>query len=156
MARAALSVVFDQGRDDELVALRARIDALKAEQWDVICRGLLRFRADFDDSYAFQYVVRSMIADYVIEEGWCLAEGVTGRFNTSPGRLNFHVDSHGHPLHIESLLANRLTVDLMRGTWHPLRHYLRYIAECGTYTPSEGMFYQGSAPPRAAEEYNRW
>ena len=59
-------------------------------------------------------------------------------------------------MHIESLLVNKVAVDLLHGRWHPLQHYLDYIAGCGIYSPSEGLFYQGSAPPRAAEEYNRW
>jgi len=57
-------------------------------------------------------------------------------------------------MHIESLLVNKVAGDLHMGRWHPLQHYLDYIAGCGIYSP--GLFYQGSAPPRAAEEYNRW
>ena len=162
MARAALSVVFDQGRDDELTALRTHIDTLAAERsadrWNTLCRAGVRCCASMFCAGQFRRAaaVRSLVADFIIEEGWCVAEGITGRFNCAPGRLNFHVDSHGRSLHIESLLVNRLMCDLMDGVWHPLPHYLRYIAECGIYTPSEGMFYQGSAPPRAAEEYKHW
>ena len=159
MARAALSVVFDQGRDDELMGLRTHIAALtaahSADRWSTLCRAGLRFCAGLDLFHS-ETAVRCLIPDFIIDEGWCVAEGVTGRFNCAPGRLNFNMNSHGRPLHIESLLVNRIAGDLMRGVWHPLPHYLRSIAECGIYSPSEGLFYQGSAPPRAAEEYNRW
>ena len=153
MARAALSVVFNQGRDEELAALRVRVAELTAERsaehWNNLCRAGVRLGGCQD-------VVRCLVADFVMQEGWCVAEGVTGRFNTAPGRLNFNVNSHGRSLHIESLLVNRLMRDLRDGVWHPLRHYLRLIEECGIYSPSEGLFYQGSAPPRAAEEYDVW
>ena len=59
-------------------------------------------------------------------------------------------------LHIESLLVNRLAFDLKVGVWHGPPHSFRLIEECGLYSPGEGLFYQGSAPPRAAEEYNVW
>ena len=159
MARAALSVVFDQGRDAEITALRARIAELTAERsatrWAALCRAGMRLCAGLD-LFHCEIAVRCLVADFINEEGWCVAEGVTGRFNPAPGRLNFNVNSHGMPLHIESLLVNRLAGDLMGGVWHPLQHYLRLIAECGIYSPSEGLFYQGSAPPRAAEEYDVW
>ena len=156
MARAALSVVFNQGRDEELAALRARIAELTAERsatrWAALCRAGVKLCADLDHIRG-QSAVRCLIADFVVEEGWCVAEGVTGRFYCPAGRLNFNVNSHGMPLHIESLLVNKLAGDLHMGRWHPLQHYLDYIAGCGIYSP--GLFYQGAAPPRAAE-YNRW
>ena len=159
MARAALSVVFNQGRDEELAALRARVAELtaerSAERWNTLCRAGVGLCTGLD-LFHCEIAVRCLVADFIMEEQWCVAEGVTGRFNPAPGRLNFNVNSHGMPLHIESLLVNKLTGDLLYGRWHPLQHYLRLIAECGIYSPSEGLFYQGSAPPRAAEEYNVW
>jgi hypothetical protein len=157
MARAALSVVFNQGRDEELAALRARVAELTAERsatrWAALCRAGVHLCAGLDHIRG-QFAVRCLIADFVVEEGWCVAEGVTGRFYCPAGRLNFNMDAEGRLMHIESLLVNKVAVDLLHGRWHPLQHYLDYIAGCGIY--SAGLFYQGSAPPRAAEEYNRW
>ena len=162
MARAALAVVFNQDRDDELAALRARVAELTAERsatrWATLCRAGVRLCAGLD-LFHCEIAVRHLVADFIVEEKWCVAEGVIAegdRFNPAPGRLNFNVNSHGVPLHIEGLLVNRLAGDLMDGEWHPLQHYLRLTAECGVYRPSEGLFYQGSAPPRAAEEYCAW
>ena len=152
MERTALAVVFNQGRDEELAALRARVAELTAERWDVLCRAGVRLcELGADES-----IIRCLVADFIMQEGWCLAEGVTGRFDASPGRLNFNANSRGMPLHIESLLVNRLTGDLRQGVWHGLSHYFRLIERCGLYSPGEGLFYQGSAPPRAAEDYNVW
>ena len=39
------------------------------------------------------------------------------------------MNSHGVPLHIESLLVNRLTGDLLMGVRHGLSHYFRLIEE---------------------------
>ena len=156
MARAALSVVFDQGRDAEITGLRARIAELtaarSAERWGTLCRAGVLLCANLDHIQG-QSAVRCLIADFISEEGWCVAEGVTGRFYCPAGRLNFNMDAEGRLMHIESLLVNKVAGDLHMGRWHPLQHYLDYIAGCG-YSP--GLFYQGSAPPRAAEEYNRW
>jgi hypothetical protein len=157
MARAALSVVFDQGRDAEITALRARIAELTAERsatrWAALCRAGVLLCANLDHIQG-QSAVRCLIADFISEEGWCVAEGVTGRFYCPAGRLNFNMDAEGRLMHIESLLVNKVAGDLHMGRWHPLQHYLDYIAGCGIYSP--GLFYQGTAPPRAADEYNRW
>jgi hypothetical protein len=156
MARAALSVVFDHGRDAELSALRSRIAALEAarsaERWGALCRAgvlLSRLPERFD-------AIRSLIAEFIVEERWCVAEGVTGPFYCPPGRLNFHYNAIRSPLHIEAYLVNLLADDLADGVWYSLSTYLNHIAGLGIYTPSENMFYQGDAPPRGVDAYNLW
>ena len=162
MARAALSVVYAHERDGELAELRRRVGEVAAERsaarWATLCRAGVRLCANLDMFHS-EITVRRLVADYIAEEKWCVAEGVVSegdRFNPAPGRLNFNVNVHDVPLHIEGLLVNHIAGDFMDGEWHPLQHYLKLTAECGVYRPSEGLFYQGSAPPRAAEEYSVW
>ena len=69
MERAALAVVFNQGRDEELAALRARVADLTAERWDILCRAGVRLCAGVAD----QRIVRCLVADFVMQEKRCLA-----------------------------------------------------------------------------------
>ena len=86
MARAALSVVFQQGRDDELAELRRRVAEVAAERsatrWATLCRAGLRLCAG-RDLFQCEIAVRNLVADFIVEEKWCVAEGVVAEGDRS-------------------------------------------------------------------------
>ena len=150
MARAALEVVHQHLRDDEVAALRT-------QAWRALCQAGLRLCRGRPMEEC-RGIVRDLIAYYLRDEQWGVAEGVRKDDEEVPaGLLNFNRNADGEFLHIESMLMDRIAHDLRHAYWRPLKQYFEVVQDSGPYRPAHGvMFRRGPAPVRAAEEFNVW
>ena len=158
MARAALEVAHQHLRDDEVSALRTRA-------WRALCQAGIRLcRGRCMDGC--RSIVRDLIAYYLRDEQWGVAEGVImqkdGRDDgeVGVGLLNFNSNADGEFLHIECMLLDHIARDLRHAFWRPLKSHFELVQDSGLYRPvnprSMWMFHKGPAPVRSAEEFNVW
>jgi hypothetical protein len=156
MARAALSVVFSHGRDDELAGLRRRVAQLEEERgaacWATLCQAGLSFRAS--DS-----MTRSLIKVFISTERWGVAPGVqyADGLSVPPGPLNFAADRYGDFLHLESVLVGYITADFQTGNWRSLPEYMQLVQESGFFRRRPGGLFERfpvTAPPRMYHVFN--
>ena len=95
MARAALSVVFNQGRDDEVAELRRRLAQLEqdaageserslARSWEALCQAGISLQVQGAQ-------VRSLVERFIGRTRWGVAPGVQYADGTPvpPGPFNF-------------------------------------------------------------------
>ena len=137
MARASLSVVFDQGRDYEVTELRRRIAQLErvaageyerrmADSWETLCRAGIRLRG---------VQVRALVEDFFERTRWGVAHGVQYADGTPvpPGPFNFAPNRNGEFLHLESVLIGYIENDFQTHNWRPLPEYLQLVQESGFF-----------------------
>ena len=125
MARAALSVVFSQGRDDEVTALRARVAELE-RSIEYIC-WFDRMRqavseCEGSNSYVFMLnKVCELLAWPIEQQHWGVREGVVG---VAPGLLNFH-----HEYALEHTVMELLVDAVQDDNLRPVEYYMRRVEE---------------------------
>ena len=161
MARAALSVVFDQGRDAEIAELRRRLAQLEqdaageyerslARTWEALCQAGISLRGG---------QVRWLVAAFIGRTCWGVAPGVQYADGTPvpPGPFNFASDDHGDFLHLESVLLGYMEDDFLAGNWRSLPEYLQLVQESGLFRLRPGGLFERfhvTAPPRLYDVFN--
>ena len=159
MARAALSVVFDHGRDQELSDLRRRVAQLErnaageyqrrlADSWEALCRAGIRLQGD----------VRALMEDFIERTRWGVADGVQYADGTPvpPGPFNFGADGNGAYLHLESVLLDYIEGDFEERRWRPFTDYLQMMEDSELFMPRPGGLFDRfhvTALPRCWEEF---
>ena len=118
MARAALSVVYSQGRDDELAALRARIAEMQRQQEDLLWMDRLNQVIVDRNRWAFYGSVLDKVYEILVypieQERWGVRPGVTvAGIPQQPGLFLFD-RYEPHMLHIEFTLIEDLVVAVHR------------------------------------------
>ena len=125
MARAALSIVFSQGRDDELAALRARVAELERSLESICWFDRMRQAVcECEGSNNYEFVldkVRELFTWPIEQQHWGVREGVTG---VTPGLLNFH-DGGALERTVMTLLVAAVENDEVR----PVEYYMRQVEE---------------------------
>ena len=174
MERAALAVVYDHGRDDELRELRRllvqrnqEIADLRDRQrmleqlvatstrerdeacWEALCQAGIRM-GGFD--------VRHLVELYITRSHWGIVEGVYAANGSRvvPGPFNFAPNVNAEFLVPETTLIRLLQNDFQNRTWRPLPQYLQMLSESGIFQPREGGHFQRhflAITPRLFEEY---
>ena len=114
MARAALSVVYSQGRDDELAALRARIAEMQRQQEDLLWMDRLNQVIVDRNRWACYGSVPDKVYEILVypieQERWGVRPGVTvAGIPQQPGLFLFN-RYEPHELHIEFTLIEDLVV----------------------------------------------
>ena len=99
MARAALSVVYSHGRDDEMSTLRARVAELERSREDLCWFDRLqqvKFECDHVTSYdCVMDHVYDLLVWPIEQQRWGLREYVfADGVGYAPGRLSFNRDEH--------------------------------------------------------------
>ena len=173
-ARAALSVIYDHGRDDEVRELRAllaqrnqEIADLRARQemlerltvtnnleraeanWEMLCQAGIRMGGRD---------IRPLVETHITRSCWGIAEGVLDANGSRvvPGRFNFAPNEHAEFLLPETTLIRLLQDDFQTRNWRPLTEYLQLLSESGIFQPREGGHFQRyhlTRLPRLYEEY---
>ena len=131
MARAALSVVFSQGRDDELAALRARVAELERSREDLcwldrvqqvkdVCEHITNHESILDHVY-------ELLVWPIEQQRWGIREYVVAMddIGYDPGRLSFNRDEHDFGYDLE-----RTVIELLAESVHAVQsieHYMRAV-----------------------------
>ena len=130
MARRALSVVYAHERDEEVVALRARVAQLERSIEDICWFDRMRHcRHACEDSNNFDYIfdkVSELLVWPIEQQRWGVRESVFSAYQEeAPGLLNF--DSAYEVEH--TLLV--MLADAMQGDddVHPIEYYMREAEE---------------------------
>jgi hypothetical protein len=156
MARAALSLVFAQGRDAEIAELRRRISQLEqdaagesARTWEALCQAGISLRGGH---------VRGLVAVFIYGTRWGVAPGVQYADGSPipPGPFNFASNVHGDFLHLETVLLNYMEDDFLTGNWRSLPEYLQLLAESGLFRMRPGLFqrFPMTALPREYDDFH--
>ena len=160
MARAALSVVFNQGRDDEVAELRRRLAQLEqdaagesarrmADCWETLCQAGISLQGA---------QVRSLVERFIERTRWGVAPGVQYADGTPvpPGPFNLASNRNGDFLHLESVLIGYMEDDFLTGNWRPLPEYLQLVQESGFFRLRPGGLFERfhvTAAPRLYDEF---
>ena len=174
MERAALSIIFNQGRDDEVAELPRRLaqrdqevaelrrrqemlERLTADQyhqrlgdtWESLCQAGIRLR---------RMQVRALVERFIARSRWGVAYGVRDANGTpvTPGPFNFAPNQRGEHLHLETVLLGFMQSDFQAHMWRPLMEYLQLLRESGLLQPrAEGHFerFHVTRLPRLHNEY---
>ena len=133
MARAALSVVFSQGRDDELAALRARVAELERSREDLcwqdrvqqvkhVCEHITNRESILDHVY-------ELLAWPIEQQRWGIREDVVAMdgIGYESGRLSFnrYEDDFGYDL--ERTVMEVLADAVMNGSLQSVKRYMRDV-----------------------------
>ena len=156
MERAALAVVYDHGRDDELRELRRllllrnqEIADLRQNQamleqraantlnqreeaaWEALCQAGIRMGGRD---------IRQLVEIHITRSCWGITEGVIDANNArvAPGPFNFAPNERGEWLLPELTLLTILSDDFRTRNWSPFPQYLRLLSESGIFQPREG------------------
>ena len=126
MARAALSIVFSQGRDDELAGLRARVAELE-RSLEYICwfDRMRQAVSECEGSNNYEFVldkVRELFTWPIEQQHWGVREGVAG---VAPGLLNFHDGDALERTVMTLLVAAVVNEEEVR----PVEYYMRQVEE---------------------------
>ena len=159
MSRAALSVVFNQGRDEEMAELRRRVAHLERraagedqrrleDAWETLCRAGIRLQGD----------VRALVQDFIERMGWGVADGVqyADGAPVPPGPFNFGANGNGEYLHLESVLLDYIEDDFQERKWRPFQDYVQMLADSELLAPHPGALFKRfhvTALPRCYEEF---
>ena len=124
MARAALSIVFSQGRDDELAGLRARVAELE-RSLEYICwfDRMRQAVSECEGSNNYEFVldkVRELFTWPIEQQHWGVREGA----GVAPGLLNFH-DGDALERTVMALIVIAVENDEMR----PVEYFMRQVEE---------------------------
>ena len=133
MARAALSVVFSQGRDDELAALRARVAELERSREDLCWQDRVQRVKDVCE----HITNRESILDHVYEllawpiqqQHWGIREDVVAMdgIGYESGRLNFNRDEHDFGYALERTVMEVLAGAAMDESTQSIERYMRDV-----------------------------
>ena len=134
MARAALSVVYSQGRDDELAALRARVAELERSREDLCWFDRLqqvKFECDYVTSYE---CVMDHVYDLLVwpieQQRWGLREYVVADgVGYAPGRLSFNRDEHDVGYDLEHTVMVLLADAVQNDGLESIEYYMREAEE---------------------------
>ena len=134
MARAALSVVYSHGRDDEMSALRARVAELERSR-DELCwfdrLQQVKFECDHVTSYE---CVLDHVYDLLIwpieQQRWGLREYVfADGLGYDPGRLSFNRDEHDFGYDLEHTVMVLLADAVQNDGLESIECYMREAEE---------------------------
>ena len=172
--RAALSVVYDHSRDDEIRELRRlllqrnqEIATLRERQgileqlaagyrrermearWEALCEAGIRM-GGFD--------TRHLVETHFARTCWGIAEGVYDAHGVlvAPGPFNFAPNEQATFLLPEATLIRIIQDDFHNRNWRPLSQYLQQLSESGIFRPREGGHFQQfhlTRMPRLSDEY---
>ena len=134
MARAALSVVYSQGRDDELAALRARVAELERFREDLCWLDRLqqcKFECDYATSYeSILDMVYDLLAWPIEKQRWGLREYVfADGLVYAPGRLSFNRDEHDVGYDLERTVMVLLADAVQNDGLESIEYYMREAEE---------------------------
>ena len=134
MARAALSVVFSQGRDDELAALRARVAELERSREDLCWFDRLqqvKFECDHVTSYdCVMDHVYDLLVWPIEQQRWGLREYVfADGVGYAPGRLSFNRDEHDFGYDLERTVIVLLADAVQNDELESIEYYMREAEE---------------------------
>ena len=124
MARAALSIVFSQGRDDELAALRARVAELERSLEHICWFDRMRQAvSECEGSNNYEFVLNKVCELFtwpIEQQRWGVREGLA----VAPGLLNFH-DGDALERTVMTLLVAAVVNDEVR----PIEYYMRQVEQ---------------------------
>ena len=126
MARAALSIVFSQGRDDELAALHARVAELE-RSLEYICwfdrmrQAVSECEGSNNDEFMLNKVCE-LFTWPIEQQRWGVREGVAA---APPGLLNFHRGYAVERTVMTLLVAAVVNEEEVR----PVEYYMRQVEE---------------------------
>ena len=127
MARAALSVVFSQGRDDELAALRARVAELERSM-ECICwfDRMRQAVCECEGSNNYEFMLNKVCELFtwpIEQQRWGVREGVAPGL-VAPGLVNFHRE-YAFERTVMALLVDAVENDEVR----PVECYMRQVEQ---------------------------
>ena len=134
MARAALSVVYSQGRDDEMSALRARVAELERSREELCWFDRLqqvKFECDHVTSYecVLDYVYDLLVWP-IEQQRWGLREYVfADGVGYAPGRLSFNRDEHDVGYDLERTVTVLLADAIQNDELEHIEYYMREAEE---------------------------
>ena len=134
MARAALSVVFSQGRDDEMSALRARVAELENSREDLCWFDRMQqvqFECDAATSYeSILDKVYDLLVWPIGKQRWGLREYVfADGLGYALGRLSFNRDEHDFGYDLERTVMVLLADAVQNYELEPIEYYMREAEE---------------------------
>ena len=125
MARAALTVVFSQGRDDELTGLRARVAELERSLEHICWFDRMRQAvSECEGSNNYEFVLDKVCELFtwpIEQQHWGVREGLAG---VAPGLLNFH---DGDAL--ERTVMTLLVAAVVNDEAAPVEYLMRQVEE---------------------------
>ena len=134
MARAALSVVYSHGRDDEMSALHARVAELERSREDLCWFDRLqqvKFECDHVTSYdCVMDHVYDLLVWPIEQQRWGLREYVfADGVGYAPGRLSFNRDEHDFGYDLERTVIVLLTDAVQNDELESIEYYMREAEE---------------------------
>ena len=124
MARAALSIVFSQGRDDELAALRARVAELERSLEHICWFDRMRQAvSECEGSNNYEFVLNKVCELFtwpIEQQRWGVREGVAA----APGLLNFH---RGYA--VERTVMALIVIAVENDEMRPVEYFMRQVEE---------------------------
>ena len=125
MARAALSIVFSQGRDDELAALHARVAELE-RSLEYICwfDRMRQAVSECEGSNNYEFMLNKVCELFtwpIEQQRWGVREGVAG---VAPGLMNFH---RGYAL--ERTVMALIVIAVENDEVRPVEYCMRQVEE---------------------------